>query len=433
MKHSDLRNRIMVAVGAWGFAATACGGVENASGERPGTDTSTGGASTGGAPTSGSGGFQVGGGASGGFQTGGGASGRGPSTDAGSSYSIDAASRADGASTRAAADAAGDHVVVDAAVPACATYGEACTQSSDCCSGVPCNQGYPCTAPATCVCMYMTIRRPFLVGSSLRVAEATPRSDWQPGHEALDSAADLDPATAEALGQDWLRDGCEEHASIAAFARFTLHLMSVGAPPEMIVASQRAAVDEVRHARACFALARRYGGRAMGPAPLSLAGAMAPVTLAEIAALTAEEGCVGETLGALLAEEQLRRTTDPVVRSVLARANIVPDEGRHAELAWSFVAWAIAQGGEPVRRAVAVAIRRAVDDTLAMPIRTYDAIDVEAWRSHGRLTCADAHAVVERGVRDIIDPCTATLLGEPPPEVGVGGRPGASRDRIVDC
>jgi hypothetical protein len=120
-----------------------------------------------------------------------------------------------------------------------------------------------------------------------------------------------------------------------------MHLASVGAPPEMIVASQRASLDEVRHARACSTLARRYGGRTMGPAASSLAGAMAPLTLAEIAALTAEEGCVGETLGALLAEEQIERTTD----------------------------------------------------------------------SFGRLTCREAHAVASRGIREIVEPCAAILLG----------------------
>jgi hypothetical protein len=183
----------------------------------------------------------------------------------------------------------------------------------------------------------------------------------------------------------------------------------------MLIASQRAAIDEVRHARACFTLASRYAARAMGPAHLSLAGAVVPLTLAEVATLTAEEGCVGETLGALLAEEQLLRTSDPIVRAVLRRANIAADEARHAELAWSFVAWAVSRGGEPVRRAVATAIGRAVRETLAMPIRTYDGIDVEAWRAHGRLTCAEAHAIVERGVREVIDPCAAALLELPAP------------------
>jgi hypothetical protein len=263
------------------------------------------------------------------------------------------------------------------------------------------------------------------------VAEPTERSDWEVDGEALPPAA-LDAPTKAALARDWLNDACDEHASIAAFARFTLHLVSVGAPPGMIVASQRAALDEVEHARACFALARRYGGRAMGPAALSLDGAMPPMTLADIAALTAEEGCVGETLGVLLAEEQLARTTDPCVRSLLVNANIVADEGRHAELAWAFVSWAIARGGDPVRRAVAAAIRRAVDTTLAMPIRSYGDVDVDAWRAHGRLTCADAHAVAMRGVREIVEPCAKALLGASYTERADLERP-ERRDRGALC
>jgi hypothetical protein len=263
----------------------------------------------------------------------------------------------------------------------------------------------------------ISVRRPFLVGRSLRVADAIARGDWlvEPDASIARAAAyvpALDPATAAALARDWLHDGCEEHASIAAFARFTMHLMSVGAPPEMIVASQRAAFDEVNHARACFALARRYSGRSLGPGALSLDGAMPPATLVDIAALAAEEGCVGETLGVLLAERQLAGTTDPLVRELLVSANVLDDERAHAELAWAFVRWAIVQGGEPVRRAVRGSIRRAIRETLATPIRSYDGIDVAVWRAHGRLTCDVAHRVAKLGVREIVEPCALVLLGD---------------------
>src|SRR6185369_11423611 len=117
----------------------------------------------------------------------------------------------------------------------------------------------------------------------------------------------------------WLKDALEEHASVAAFARFTLLLLSVGAPPELIILSQRASLDEVQHARACFALARRYGSGNVGPAELQVADSVAVVTLAELAALTVTEGCVGETLGTLLAAEQLAQARDPEVQRVLTR------------------------------------------------------------------------------------------------------------------
>jgi len=318
-------------------------------------------------------------------------------------------------------------------VDVCVAPGQSCNQDCDCCNHLCLSaQGGPCNGASVCACL-LTVRRPFLVGSSLRVAGSAERSDWQLARDVLAPPVDLDPATAEALARDWLRDACEEHASIAAFARFTMHMMSVGAPPEMILASQGASRDEVRHARACFALARRYSGMNLGPSALSLEGAMTPMTLAEIAALTAEEGCVGETLGALLAEEQLRSTLDPTVRETLARANIIADEARHAELAWRFVTWAVARGGKPVRRAVARAIRRAIDATLATPVRTYDGIDIAAWRAHGRVTCADARAVVERGLREIIEPCARALLAENAARAGArdGARNISYRD--LDC
>jgi hypothetical protein len=372
MARLDLGGRIMLAIGA-GTVAAACGSGLNTS-------------STG--------------------------SGGGSSIADGGDEHVDDAASDEGAPADAGSPDALDATSADG-------DGQACTMAGD-----PCPPAGVCCPPATCngVTCAVSIRRPFLVGSSLRSADAVERGDWQLESAATASPADLDSPTAAALARDWLLDACDEYASIAAFARFTMHLVSVGAPPKMIAESQRAALDEIEHARACFALALRYGGRAMGPGTLSLEGAMPPVTLAEIAALTAEEGCVGETLGVLLAEQQLAMTSDPFVRSLLVNAHIVEDEARHAELAWRFVAWAVARGGEPVRRAVRAAIRRAVTDTLAMPIRSYDGVDVDAWRAHGRLTCADAHAVAERGVREIIEPCAAALLGDPPPRRATDAR-----------
>lgn len=248
-----------------------------------------------------------------------------------------------------------------------------------------------------------TVRRPFLVGSAMRAAEPSARDDWS---DALPPANDLDEKTRAALARAWLDDALQEHASIAAFARFSMMMMSVSAPADLVADSQRASLDEVRHARACFSLARRYGADAMGPAELRVDDAMAPLSLAELAALTAEEGCVGETLGALLAEEQAARATDSVAASILER--IARDEARHAELAWRFVAWAVARGGEDVARAVRAAIARATKATLAMEIRPLG-VDAEAWSAHGRLTCAESRAIAARGIAEIVEPATRAL------------------------
>jgi hypothetical protein len=242
----------------------------------------------------------------------------------------------------------------------------------------------------------MTVRRPFLVGSSLRSASARLRSDW--ARPVGDSPAIADERTRTALADAWLEDGLQEHASIAAFARFSMLLLSVGAPPELVVGSQRASLDEVAHARECFALAQRYGAGAVGPGVLSVSDALATMSLADVAALTAEEGCVGETLGVVLAAHQLAHASDARVRSFLQR--VVADETRHAELAWRFVRWAMAQD-DRVLPAVEKAIDAAVAGTRSTPRKNYG-VAARDWHAHGRLTCDEARLASEQGIREVI-------------------------------
>ena len=120
-----------------------------------------------------------------------------------------------------------------------------------------------------------------------------------------------------------------------------------------------------------------------------------------------KEGCVGETLAALQAGEQLAAATDPAVRAALA--TIAADEARHAELAWRTVAWAVAEGGAEVRRAV----RAAFDEALAAmpepePIAGELAADLAA---HGRLDAAALRSAFERGIADVILPAMRSLEG----------------------
>jgi hypothetical protein len=263
----------------------------------------------------------------------------------------------------------------------------------------------------------LSVRRPLLAGASLRRASPVPREDWL-ADCAEAASIDVGASTLAALAEAYGLDGCEEHASVAAFARLTLHLLSAGAPPELVEMAQRASVDEIRHARTCFALARRYGGAPLGPGPLQLDGlfshtpASAAPTLPEIAALCAEEGCVGETLGVLLAADAMGRARDPFVRAVLSR--MVEEEASHVELAWRVVSWCIAQGGAPVRIAVAGAIRRGVAATRATQVRRYEGVDLDAWNAHGRVTCDQARAVAERGIREVVEPCARVLLAREP-------------------
>ncbi|WP_437291789.1 ferritin-like domain-containing protein [Sorangium sp. So ce406] len=252
--------------------------------------------------------------------------------------------------------------------------------------------------------------RPFLVDGAPRLAGVEVRRDW-----ALDAAADeplaLDPATRAALAEAWLADARLEHASIASFARFTLDLLALGAPPALIDAAQRALADELQHARACFTLASRYAGRPLGPGALAMDGALDAPTLAGAAASAVREGCVGETLAAVQADAMWGRARDSEARRALSR--IAADESTHAELAWAFVRWAVARGGAPVRAAVARAFDEALADALAARGPERAGVDAAAWGDHGRLTEAERARCHVTAVREVIAPCAEALLSAP--------------------
>src|SRR5262249_54305642 len=145
------------------------------------------------------------------------------------------------------------------------------------------------------------------------------RSDWSEASvsPALDS---LDLAMRDELAAAWERVAQMEHASIAAFARFSLQLLSLGAPADLVERTSRAMADEARHAKIAFALASAYRGRDIGPGLLPLNGAFDGASdAASILRLAIREGCVGETVAALEAGEAGAAAQDPVIRSVLAK------------------------------------------------------------------------------------------------------------------
>ena len=345
MRLRDLRTRILFAIGASGLAVggiSACGS----------SDSTSGGAGASGATATGAGGGE-------------------------------ATSGAGGSSGGAMGGAAGE--------PSDASNAADAKEEGDAKNDTP-------DAPPS-------IRRPFLVGSSLRSAGPLTRDDWATDIAPL--ASPVDRRTAAALHASWLKDALDEHASIAAFARFTMVMLSVGAPPDLIADSQRASLDEIKHARACFALARRYGSRDVGPGALEVADSLGSVSLGDIAALTVQEGCVGETLGVLLASEQLARAADPEVVRILRR--IVADENRHAELAWRFVKWAISVGGDEVERRIVEALDEALAQVENVVVRDYG-VDLALWHAHGRLSCTEARQVSARGVQEVVLPCMDAVL-----------------------
>lgn len=284
--------------------------------------------------------------------------------------------------------------------------GEPINGSATMLDGRPTNEsGQCCYAVHAC-----SFGRPFLVRNEMRVARAVERDDWTdragspPGSRALPREA-LDALTRQALAEAWLEDALLEHASIAAFARLSLELLAVGAPPGLIAAAGQAGLDELTHAKTCFAMAAAYAERELGPGKLDLHHAVMPVSLGEVAERALVEGCIGETIAALLAAERARVTTDPALRATLA--SISEDEARHAELSWRIVAWAARVGGEDVLRVVRLALDGARAEQVALSIPP--GVTLESWRAHGRLGEREHRDVVRAAWREVIGPTFAAL------------------------
>ena len=195
-----------------------------------------------------------------------------------------------------------------------------------------------------------------------------------------------------------------EHASIAAFARFTLGLLALGAPAELVQASNEACADETRHTLACFALASAYANEPLGPGPLDVGGALDDLSLATLAVTTIREGCAGETLAAIEAAEQAAQASDPLLRRVLS--GIAADEARHAELAWRFVRWALERGGAELGELARAEFERClVSSSDPAPAA---ALDLER---HGVLSASASSRLRQRALSEVVLPCARALLG----------------------
>lgn len=181
----------------------------------------------------------------------------------------------------------------------------------------------------------------------------------------------LDAPTRGALAAQWRENGRTEHASVAAFARLTLDLVALGAPPELVASANRDALDEIRHAELCFALARALDGSAEGPGPFPAAARVRPlsrvrtIALAELAVDSLVDGAVHEGVSARIVAKLARRSVDPALRAMLKE--IAADEGRHARHGWDVVRFCLAEGGEPVARALEGAMR-ALPERMASPL-----------------------------------------------------------------
>jgi hypothetical protein len=249
--------------------------------------------------------------------------------------------------------------------------GFACQLPDDSCT-VVCPIGYQCNADVTADPIARdcgkpesggTCGRPFLVSGTERLASAMPRGDWRDAERPLPELGALTATERLALAAHWQAAALMEHASIAAFARFALELLALGAPAELVEQTTMAIKDEQHHATTCFALASAFAGAPTGPGPLPIDGCLSAVDLESVTVTTFLEGCIGEMLAAVEARELALAAVDPVVRQTLAR--IAEDESRHALLAWRFLGWALVRGDKRLADRVRAVWQREAERSIA--------------------------------------------------------------------
>lgn len=212
-------------------------------------------------------------------------------------------------------------------------------------------------ALATLVWPYFAV----VPGRPLRIRGRAVHAELQPGDAWAEGPAPdcvgLNDATRLALARSWQHDAQTEHASVPAFSRVSWLLIGLGAPPELVMRTHGAALEEITHARRCFALAGGYAGKLQGvmPIPEILTGHLG-VTGDPLVALALEslrDGCLIEDFNADVAGRACERTSDPAARALVE--TIARDERCHAELAWDILEWCLVRGGAKIRRAVAEA------------------------------------------------------------------------------
>lgn len=291
---------------------------------------------------------------------------------------------------------------------ACQLPGDECASDVDCSQGESCTftpDGRKCEPAPVC-------GRPFFVQDEIRVAPLVPGGAWSVGKRGDQAALPADPAVCRALAAHWAEIGLMEHASIAAFARFTLQLLSLGAPHELVTASGDAQLDETRHALLAFELASHFGGAPTGAGALPLADALADCSLEGILRLTFREGCVGETRAALEASRAAELCEDPILREVLE--TIARDESRHAELAWKTVHWILTNHPElrPVIEQELEAARCSAQELAASQGHGAEPEPVSPAERYGLLSKERLRRCQLRAYREVIFPCGRTLLAQ---------------------
>ncbi|MBK9645467.1 MAG: ferritin-like domain-containing protein [Deltaproteobacteria bacterium] len=245
-----------------------------------------------------------------------------------------------------------------------------------------------------------------------RLARLSFGGGWRPRpNEALQPKLPDSLAERVVAAEVWHLAARAEHASVPAFSKLSLQLIALGAPSELVEGAHRAALQEIDHARRCFALAQGYGGLPWDPGALpeladSLAAPPRRPDLVGLARGSLRDGCVGEGVAAAMAQALAQGAEDPVIAETLS--GIAADEAEHAELSWAVVAWCLKAGGGPVREAL-LEEAKTLDDHRAAALPKEAPLSPARARALGLPDPALADTLSKAGVANVRSRLTAML------------------------
>ena len=217
------------------------------------------------------------------------------------------------------------------------------------------------------------------------------------------------------IGRFWLEQAELSHAALASFARNTLYLMSLGSPPGLLVTSQEAGIDKIKHAKLFFGFASAFIGTELAPGPLNVEGCLDETDIRFITQSLIKEGCIGETIGAMEVRFRAHHAEDPAIKAALTQVAL--DETNHAQYAWETLEWIVEKYPDIygyVMETFRIELEGHLQNIECREQRTdlpttcsnscTDSDESKMFRQYGLLVDEDRDRIRESGIRDIIEP-----------------------------
>ena len=194
--------------------------------------------------------------------------------------------------------------------------------------------------------------------------------------------------------------------------------MAIGAPPDLLTASQNAAIDEIRHAKLSYGFASAFLKSDFGPSSLDIEDSLPKVDLKAIVQSIIQEGCIEETISAAKLRFRAYTAKDPAIK--LALTQISDDEARHAQLAWDTIQWITTKFPEVrtfVEELFAVELQNQLppDDNNFNEMPTELCLDNNmntVLRNHGLLAGGDQLTIRKAVIENVIKPIYLAGLKE---------------------